>query len=118
MHPTDELATAIDCSIERHLLKLGSPAAMTIYLVAASNGSGRFNASFNGVADYLGISRSAVIRAIAALRDGGYCVEIERAFNWPVVYQVVAHDEWATAHPDQCVTKTATCDEVLAGRFE
>ena len=100
--------SSFHCSIERHLFKLKNPAAAFIYLFAArlSNGSGRFNPSINSLAEYFGAANSTIIRGLTVLVRAGLLVEIGRKVGSPVVYKVVPHDEWAEAHPGDCVTKS------------
>jgi hypothetical protein len=70
----------------------------------ASN-SGRFDASSESVAHYLGISGAAVRAAMKTLRVAGWIEVLRCAPKQPTAFRPLRHDEWAVANPGLCCTK-------------
>ena len=94
------------CSDMRHLARLPRY-AQAVYDVASrlSHKSGQFSVSIPELARYFGAHQRSIHSAIHALVDHGWLEVIKAERGKPVVYRVIKHDEWAKAHPDQCVEK-------------
>lgn len=96
------------CSPEWHLAQLRhTPLAGLLYSFALriSKKSGRFHGSVLGIAEYFGVGRWKVQRALAALVDLGFFVrDLQERFT-PTVYRVIAHKDWAAQHPGGCAVK-------------
>jgi hypothetical protein len=96
------------CSPEWHLARLThTPYAGLVYSFASriSKGSKSFHGSAQGVAQYFGVSRWKIQRAMKALVELGFFVLIEQEFYAPSVYRVITHNEWAIEHPGCCTKK-------------
>jgi phage shock protein PspC (stress-responsive transcriptional regulator) len=96
------------CSPEWHLARLThTPFAGPLYsfMLRVSKGSGWFHGSAEGVAQYFGVSRWTIQRAMQALVDLGFLVRVAQAPYTPSVYRVIAHNEWEDNHPGCCAKK-------------
>jgi|HubBroStandDraft_2_1064218.scaffolds.fasta_scaffold05497_6 hypothetical protein len=95
------------CSAEWHLQQVTSRLALAVYSLARklSGKSGVFSASAENVAEYFGVHRNTIQRALEDLAEISFFElrEVER-FR-PNIYHVVDHKEWAKRHPGQCVKK-------------
>lgn len=98
--------TNYHCSIEWHLARLTNFAGL-IYSFAyrLSKKSERFHCSTENLAEYFGVSRSKVSRAIQQLRAAGFFQLIVEEYFRPNVYKVLSHKEWAEDNPDRCAEK-------------
>jgi hypothetical protein len=105
---TEDMPSRYHCSPEWHLSRLRhTPFAGLLYSFARriSKESGRFHGSVVGMAEYFGVSRFTAQRAIAALVDLGFFVQVAREPFSPVVYRPVSHNDWAAKHPGNCAVK-------------
>lgn len=96
------------CSPEWHLSRLvHTPLAGVLYSFARriSKDSGLFHGSVVGIAEYFGVSRWKVQRAIKALVDSGFFVCVAREAFKPSVYRVIHHKDWIDKHPGRCAVK-------------
>ena len=104
----DNECSRYHCSPERHLVPLvRTPIAGPLYsfMFRVSKQSGCFHGSADGVAQYFGVSRWKIQRAMQALVDLGFLVRVAQAPYTPSVYRVNGHKEWAANHPGCCTEK-------------
>lgn len=98
------------CSPEWHLVRLiRAPFAGVLYSFAfrIAKKSKRFHGSVLGLAEYFGVSRWKVQRAMKALVKHQFFVLVDKQAFCPSVYRVVSHKEWAQQHPGRCAVKEA-----------
>ena len=105
--PGSPASTRFHCCSEWHLARLKSPTANLIYTFALriSKTSHRFACSAAGVADFLGLHRTTVLRAYHELRDAGFFELLEYGQFDSSIYRVLTHDEWKEKYPGRCTVK-------------
>jgi hypothetical protein len=101
------------CSAEWHLWQLKDRKDVRTTLAAVlypfayrlSKDSGVFHASAVRIAEHFRTSEWTVLRAMDALTKAGFLVVINKEYFQASIYRVVSHEEWARAHPEQCLVK-------------
>jgi hypothetical protein len=96
------------CSPEWHLAQLKrTPLAGILYSFAVriAKHSRHFHGSVVGLAEYFGVSRWKVQKAIKALVGLGFFELVRRDRFSPSVYHVVQHSDWKGTHPGCCAVK-------------
>jgi hypothetical protein len=106
--PAVGISSRYHCSPEWHLAQLrNTPFAGLLYSFALriSKQTHLFHGSVLGIAEYFGVSRWKVQRAIASLVQLEFFVPVAREVFAPSTYRVISHNEWAADHPGQCAVK-------------
>ncbi len=107
-----ERMTEFFCSPEWHIMRYHNPVDATLALYGLAfrlthGGKDKYHATVPQLMHHFARSENTFHRAYGNLRDLGFFVLAESGKeNWEGnVFDVLAHDEWAEAHPNQCAVK-------------
>jgi hypothetical protein len=93
------------CTAEWHTAQLKSRLAAPIYTLAMkfSRNSGIFSASAVNLAQYFGVHRNTIDRALDDLRANRLFEPVRSERGRATIYRPIRHEEWAAANPGFCI---------------